>query len=401
MSEIYSDPSAIEPLMPQAERGRLAELSFEILQESGRLAGLVRSRWVFQEVASVVRGMNCYYSNLIEGHRTSPRDIERAMAKDFSGDLTERANQLLAFAHMEVERELVELWEQGGVDVYSVEFICEIHRRFYERLPEEFRMARTATGVAYQIVPGTLRNFMVDVGRRTPPHFEALGSFLGRFRDFYSSPAIPKTECLVAVAAAHHRLAWIHPFGDGNGRVARLHSQALLAHYGVAGLGLWTLSRGLARRRGDYYRFLEMADRGRVNDYDGRGNLSDAGLGAFCVFFLETMLDQVRFMGSVLDISQLRARVKRYFQFLEGESYREAFAGSMRVLVDEGEIPRSRVREITGKGATVVAEIVKRGLEVGYFCSPSPKGLLRVAFPEQMREALFPKLYFPAGSNEP
>jgi Fic family protein len=401
MSEIYSDPSAIEPLMPQAERGRLAELSFEILQESGRLAGLVRSRWVFQEVASVVRGMNCYYSNLIEGHRTSPRDIERAMAKDFSGDLTERANQLLAFAHMEVERELVELWEQGGVDVYSVEFICEIHRRFYERLPEEFRMARTATGVAYQIVPGTLRNFMVDVGRHTPPHFEALGSFLGRFRDFYSSPAIPKTECLVAVAAAHHRLAWIHPFGDGNGRVARLHSQALLAHYGVAGLGLWTLSRGLARRRGDYYRFLEMADRGRVNDYDGRGNLSDAGLGAFCVFFLETMLDQVRFMGSVLDISQLRARVKRYFQFLEGESYREAFAGIMRVLVDEGEIPRSRVREITGKGATVVAEIVKRGLEVGYFCSPSPKGLLRVAFPEQMREALFPKLYFPAGSNEP
>ena len=387
--------------MPLAERGRLAELSFEILQESGRLSGMVRSPRVFQEVASVVRGMNCYYSNLIEGHRTSPRDIERAMARDFAGDSTERANQLLAFAHMEVERELVELWEQGGVGVYSAEFVCEIHRRFYERLPEEFRMARTATGVAYQIIPGTLRNFMVDVGRHTPPHFEAVGSFLERFRDFYSSPAIPKTECLVAVAAAHHRLAWIHPFGDGNGRVARLHSQALLAHYGVADLGLWTLSRGLARRRGDYYRFLEMADRGRVNDYDGRGNLSDVGLGAFCVFFLETILDQVRFMGSVLDISQLRSRVKRYFQFLEGESYREAFAGIMRVLVDEGEIPRSRVREITGKGATVVAEIVKRGLEVGYFCSPSPKGLLRVAFPEQMREALFPKLYFPAGSNEP
>jgi len=401
MLEIYNNPVAIEPLMPIAERGRLAELSFEILQESGRLAGLVRSPWVFQEVASVVRGMNCYYSNLIEGHRTSPRDIERAMARDFAGDSRERANQLLAFAHMEVERELVELWEQGGEDVYSAEFVCEIHRRFYERLPEEFRMARTATGVAYQIIPGTLRNFMVDVGRHTPPHFEAVGSFLERFRDFYSSPAIPKTECLVAVAAAHHRLAWIHPFGDGNGRVARLHSQALLAQYGLAGMGLWTFSRGLARRRGDYYRFLEMEDRGRVNDYDGRGNLSDAGLGAFCVFFLETILDQVRFMGSVLDISQLRSRVERYFQFLEGESYREAFSGIVRVLVDEGEIPRSRVRKITGKGATVAAEIVKRGLEAGYFCSPSPKGVLRVAFPEQMREALFPKLYFPAGSNEP
>jgi Fic family protein len=82
MLEIYSNPLAIEPLMPIAERGRLAELSFEILQESGRLSGLVRSPWFFQEVASVVRGMNCYYSNLIEGHRTSPRDIERAMARD-------------------------------------------------------------------------------------------------------------------------------------------------------------------------------------------------------------------------------------------------------------------------------------------------------------------------------
>jgi hypothetical protein len=87
MLEIYSNPVAIEPLMPIAERGRLAELSFEILQESGRLSGLVRSPWVFQEVASVVRGMNCYYSNLIEGHRTSPRDIERASGEGFCGGL--------------------------------------------------------------------------------------------------------------------------------------------------------------------------------------------------------------------------------------------------------------------------------------------------------------------------
>ena len=120
----------------------------------------------------------------------------------------------------------------------------------------------------------------------------------------------------------------------------------------------------------------------------------------FLCFFLETILDQIRFMGSVLDISQLRLRVEKYFQFLERESYREAFAAIVRVLVDEGEIPRSRVREITGKGATVAAEIVRKGLEAGYFSSPTPKGVLRVAFPEQMRESLFPKLYFPGGSEE-
>ncbi len=68
------------------------------------------------------------------------------------------------------------------MDVHSGEFVCEIHRRFYERLPEEFRMARTAAGRAYRIVPGSLRDFMVEVGRHTPPHFEAVGSFLERFR---------------------------------------------------------------------------------------------------------------------------------------------------------------------------------------------------------------------------
>jgi Fic family protein len=395
MLESYTNPAAMEPMLPAANRERLAGLAFEILQESGRLSGMVRSPWVYQEVVNLVRGMNCYYSNLIEGHRTSPRDIERAMARDFSDQPGERANQLLAFAHMEVERELEEMLE-GGRDVYSTEFVCDIHRRFYERLPEEFQIARSVSGASYRIVPGSLRDFMVDVGRHTPPHFEALGAFLKRFRDVYSSLEFPGTECLVVVAAAHHRLAWIHPFGDGNGRVVRLHSQALLRHYGVAGLGLWTLSRGMARRRGDYYRYLEMADRERVNDFDGRGNLSDPGLGAFCVFFLETMLDQVRFMGGVLDVSQLRTRVERYFQYSEEENHRQAFASILRVLVDEGEIPRARVREITGKGATVAADIVKKGLEAGYFRSPSPKGVLRVAFPEKMREVLFPKLYFSA-----
>jgi Fic family protein len=89
------------------------------------------------------------------------------------------------------------------------------------------------------------------------------------------------------IAAAHHRLAWIHPFGDGNGRVVRLHSHALLIRHGLAGHGLWTLSRGLARQRQRYYAALEAADRGRRNDLDGRGNLSDAALADFCVFFLD------------------------------------------------------------------------------------------------------------------
>jgi hypothetical protein len=64
-----------------------------------------------------------------------------------------------------------------------------------------------------------------------------------------------------------------------------------------------------------------------------------------------------------------------------------------RTLVDEGEIPRARVREITGKGATVSAEIIKLGLDEGYFETPSPKGPLRVVFPAKIHEFYFPQLF--------
>ena len=67
----------MEPLLPKGQSGRLSELTCEILKASGRLAGQVHSPFVLKRVADWVREMNCYYSNLIEGHKTIPRDIER------------------------------------------------------------------------------------------------------------------------------------------------------------------------------------------------------------------------------------------------------------------------------------------------------------------------------------
>lgn len=236
---------------------------------------------------------------------------------------------------------------------------------------------------------------MVDVGNHTPPDFEALSEFPSRFHTFYGDKDILAGERLVVIAAAHYRLAWIHPFGDGNGRVIRLQSQAQLIRHGIAGHGLWTLSRGLARGRQRYYARLEAADSGRRNDLDGQGNLSDAALTDFCVFFLETILDQIQFMSGLLGLPALRTRVERYFQFqaLHLDRYREEVMRVTRTLVDEGEIPRGRVQEITGKAATVTAEIIKLGLEEGYFETPSPKGALRIAFPARVHEFYFPQFF--------
>jgi Fic family protein len=393
--EIYQHPSAMEPLLPRGQGGRLSELTCDILKTSGCLTGQVHSPHVLQRVADLVRAMNCYYSNLIEGHKTTPRDIERAMKHDFSHDQIRRENQQLSLAHIAVEKLMEERLAAESVEVYAADFLCWLHRGFYTRLPESLHWATTKSGRRYQIKPGELRDFMVDVGRHTPPDFKALPQFLNRFQTFYGDKNILETDRLVAIAAAHHRLAWIHPFGDGNGRVTRLHSHALFIRHGIAGHGLWTLSRGLARLRQRYYACLQAADQKRRNDLDGRGNLSDAALAEFCVFFLETMLDQIQFMSGLLDLPTLRIRVERYFQFqaLHLQRHREELMRVVRTLVDEGEIPRARVQEITGKAATVSAEIIKLGLDEGFIETPSPKGPLHPAFPAKVQEFYFPQLY--------
>ncbi|MFM1767943.1 MAG: hypothetical protein RJA22_472 [Verrucomicrobiota bacterium] len=393
--DVHGHPSAMEPLLPKERGGRLAELTCDILKASGRLTGRVHSPIVLERVAELVREMNCYYSNLIEGHKTIPRDIERAMKRDFSHDEQQRENQQLSLAHIALEQLMGERLADRAVDVYSPDFVCWLHREFYHRLPEPLHWSRTRNGEAYRIEPGALRHFMVEVGQHTPPEFAALPQFMERFHAFYGAEPVLETHRLVVIAAAHHRLLWIHPFGDGNGRVVRLHSHALLARHGLGVPALWTLSRGLARHRQRYYAALQAADRGRRNDLDGRGNLSDAALADFCVFFLETILDQIQFMSGLLELPTLRMRVERYFQFqaLPLQRHREGIMRVVRTLVDEGEIPRARVQEITGKAATVSAEIIKLGLAEGYFETPSPKGPLRPAFPVKVQEFYFPQLF--------
>lgn len=225
------------------------------------------------------------------------------------------ANQYLNKAHIEVEKLMVDrLHHEPDLSIHSAEFICWLHGEFYHRLPPELQSSRDRGGKSYKIEPGVLRTFEVDVGTHQPPHHEALPQFMRRFQQAYQNKDILATEQLVALAAAHHRLAWIHPFGDGNGRVTRLHSHAWLVRVKLDSFGLWTLSRGLAREREAYYKFLRLADQSRWNDLDGRGNLSDKALGDFCSFILKIILDQIEFMSGLFQFDVLAKRMDRYLQ---------------------------------------------------------------------------------------
>ncbi|MGA2557180.1 MAG: Fic family protein, partial [Verrucomicrobiota bacterium] len=290
--KLYDHQSDMEPLLPEDRASRLPALALALIRGAERLRAplhpITRAR-----AADLVRSMNSYYSNLIEGHRTTPRDIEAALRKDFSTNPAQRALQIQHLAHIEVQAGMESrLRQMPAGEICSAEFLCWLHEEFYRRLPEEFRQLQDDKAKPHEVQPGKLRETEVSVGRHLAPASKKLRQFLERFAEFYGPLVTANPDSLVAAACAHHRLTWIHPFLDGNGRVARLFTQAWFVKAGVDSDGLWTLSRGLARRKADYQAALANADAKRVNDYDGRGYLSQRYLVEFCEFFLSAAVDQ-------------------------------------------------------------------------------------------------------------
>jgi Fic family protein len=387
--------SSMEPMLPNMADPELAELSRRIFVEGGALRASVPHAETRRCMSVLVREMNSYYSNLIEGHKTLPRDIERALRDDYLDDARMRLNQHQARAHIEVQAEMVaRLENEPDLNVYGQEFLCWLHASFYRHLPEEACAGRTESGRLYRLDIGDLRTFNVDVGRHTPPDYCKLDAFLRRFSNVYRSDGILETNRLSALAAAHHRLAWIHPFGDGNGRVARLQSHAALVQLGVDADGLWALSRGLARHRSVYYRRLAVADGARRNDYDGRGNLSAVGLQEFCLFFLKTMLDQIEFMAGLLNTDGLLHRIGDYVHRESGITrHADRLVRLLSAAFREGTVSRGQVPDIVGLKPSASRQVTALALREGLLQSPSPKGSLSIAFPAKVLDAYFPRLF--------
>ncbi len=384
--------TAMEPLLLSADsrhRPALGDLAVELAAAS---AGFRRSLppGVVRALSALVRSMNCYYSNLIEGHATHPVDIERALRNDYSADPGKRNLQLEARAHVNVQRWI----DSGGVAGRTVvpETISEIHRRFCEDLPEELLVATDPdTGKSVRVIPGALRRNDVKVGRHIPVSPGALPRFLDRFAQVYGG--LGRAEVILAAAAGHHRLLWIHPFPDGNGRVARLMSHAVLLE-GLDTGGIWSIARGLARSVGTYKGHLMSCDLARRNDLDGRGNLSEEALAEFTRFFLEICLDQVRFMEDLVEPNRLRDRI---LLWAEEEVRAAALPGKagqiLEAILFRGDLPRGDVATLLNTGERQARRIVSALLKRGVLASGSPRAPLTLTFPATLAPRWMPGLF--------
>lgn len=341
-------------------------------------------------LADAVRAMNCYYSNLIEGHDTHPIDIERALQGDYSNDHKKRELQLEAKSHIAVQAWI----DAGGLRgrVYTRDALCEIHQRFYENLSANLLITTDPlTQESIKIVPGKLRHRDVKVGQHVAVSAGAVPRFLTRFETAYGECG--QLESLLALAASHHRLLWIHPFLDGNGRVARLLTHAILSEKLDTG-GLWSLSRGFARQVQLYKQHLAACDMTKRNDLDGRGHLSQEALIDFTRWTLETAIDQVDFMQKLMEPSRLRARILLWAkEEIAMNHLPPQTITVLEALLYRGEVGRGEMAALLNVSDRHARRLLSPLAKLGILVSDEPKSALKLGFPAALASRWMPGLF--------
>lgn len=384
--------SLMEPMLVREGSRHRALLIDLVVDIVSRATGFRRSlpRGVLCSLAELVRAMNCYYSNLIEGHDTHPIDIERALKNDYSEDAHKRNLQLEAKAHIAVQAWI----DEGGLTgrATTIDGLSEIHRRFCELLPDDLLWGeQQKAGGHLPVIPGELRKHDVQIGRHVPVSPGALLRFLTRFEEVYAN--LGRTDAILAAACAHHRLLWIHPFLDGNGRVARMMSYALLLEHLETG-GVWSVSRGLARHEAEYKQRLMACDMGRQNDFNGRGNLSEGALAEFALFFLRVCLDQIQFMEELVQPDRLRDRLLHW-------AVSEISAGLLPPKADrvleailyQGELPRKELPALLGVSERQARRVTSALVKQEIVTSDNIRAPLRLYFSARLAPRLMPGLF--------
>ncbi|WP_255988860.1 Fic family protein [Chitinolyticbacter albus] len=411
---MITDPASMTPLLPSMDARGVRELVDKAENLIRRADRQEIPRGLRPVLADALRPMNSYYTNKIEGQHTTPLLIEQALQQDFSAKPDEARKQRAALACIlaeeHIEARVGNAKHLGDIeDYFQAAFIQSTHRAMYQHLPPEDRLVfgKEEDGSDWRedVLPGVFRTHEVKVGEHIPPSYRCMDRFFEALWNHYRFEQ-NGSRALIAIFAAHHRLAWLHPFGDGNGRAVRLHTHAGLYALGLT-RGIWSPMRGLARQQGRYYQMLALADHPREGDLDGRGNLSEKHLIGFIDFMLDVCLDQVEFMERMLDLNGLELRIHK---MLQAESVSPETPNllklnslaALKYLLNAGPTPKQEFRLFLGGDSERTQERVIKDLRtLGIITSDGLQAPFRLSIPIKLFRYLFPGLWIEAEDRSP
>lgn len=396
------------PILPKDLQGNIFEkliIKAEQVVLKSQTLSCVHTFQTINAISKMLFTVNSYYSNKIESEGTHPISIEKAMKKEYSEDSKERSMQTLSINYIETQKMLYSKVEQ--ISAFELETILLTHQYLYSQEGmESFLEIKGKNEEVVKMIPGALRSREVQVGMHIPPSTSTLESLLEQMLNLYKTEDRgTNTKRLILALAFHHRLTWIHPFLDGNGRVSRLILDLSLKQIFGKSYGVWNIARGLARNSQRYKTMLNNADMPRQGDMDGRGALSTKELCNFIEYMLDVSLDQIEYMSSCVRLDSLSNRIDEYIRIYSSTfgPYKKLLPKETNLVLKElllkGEVVRGEVGGIINCSRRKATDITKVLLEEGLLESSSIKDKLRINFNAHMSQFVFPELV-PAISSQ-
>jgi Fic family protein len=242
---------------------------------------------VFFQLKRIFHMLESLGSARIEGNHTTLADYVESKLKDNPQQPTDQLREMI---NIETAMDFIEEYFNPG-DELTEYFIRELHSMTVNSLERE--------GDA---TPGAYRQRPVQIAQseHLPPDALLVPDYMRELVAFINADD-PKKYDLIKVALAHHRFGWIHPFGNGNGRVVRLLTYALLIKYGFnvkAGGRVLNPTAVFCNNRDQYYAMLAEADKGIAE-----------GLENWCVYVLQGILEELRKLDQLANFEYLGAKI--------------------------------------------------------------------------------------------
>ena len=242
---------------------------------------------VFFQLKFIFHMLESLGSARIEGNHTTLADY---VESKLEGGRQTSSDQLREMENIEAAMIYIEESFRPG-DALTEHFIRELHAIAVKGLERE--------GDA---TPGAYRQTQVQIAQseHLPPEAILVAQYMQELVAFINEAHPPKYD-LIKVALAHHRFGWIHPFGNGNGRVVRLLTYALMIKYGFnvkTGGRVLNPTAVFCNDRDRYYAMLAQADTG-----------SQPGLEAWCAYVLQGILEELRKVDRLADFGYLNERI--------------------------------------------------------------------------------------------
>ncbi len=183
--------------------------------------------------------------------------------------------------------------------------------------------------------PGAYRTHEVRVGKHNPPlTLSCIEEEMSDLFGFLAKKDKPQFE-LLKIAIAVHRFLWIHPFGNGNGRVARLFTFALLKMHGYAAKSFLHPAASFCVNRDSYYEKLSIADSGK-----------EENILAWCEFFLQSVYDELVKVARLFDVDYVKNRIllPALRSFLSEQKISDIEFSILALAIEKQRIKNSDVR---------------------------------------------------------